>query len=131
MGIEHGTRTQRAWNLVRRYVMRHSHLPREQLFRQALQYPCTDLYSDDDAIAEVILKDFDRAWDSEVCVKLASRFEFVRQRSATPDYAAICSITQCSGKNTKLKQLYWWASGIGCWEAQACREGLQGRHKRA
>ena len=65
--------------------------------------PSRDLFSDDDAIAELILMESDRAWDPEVCVQLTRVFNFVREHSATPDYASICAITGCSRKRG-LKQ---------------------------
>lgn len=110
MGSEHGARTQLAWNFFLRYALRHPHLIRTKLLQQALQDPSMDVYSKDDAIAEDIMRDFGRGGDVEVSVKLTLLFNFVREHSATPDYAAICAITGCSSKNSKLKQVYWNAS---------------------
>ena len=109
MGIQHGAKTQFAWNLVRRYALRHD-LPREQFLRKALYDTSTDMYSEDDAIAEDIMNHFNRAWDIEICVKLTSLFHYVREHSVTPDYAAISAIAGCSHNNSELKQLYWNAS---------------------
>ena len=62
MGV-HGKYTQRAWNLVKRYAMRHPDLSRQQLLHQALVDPSTDMYTHDDAIAETIMDELGRAWD--------------------------------------------------------------------
>ena len=118
MGLEHCTKTQMAWCLFRRYALRYKHLSRQQLLHQALHDPATDVYSEDDFIAENIMKNFRRAWDTEVCVKLTLLFIYVRRHCVTPDYAWICTITGCSTRNRALKQLYWAASDtyrLGFW----------------
>ena len=67
----------------------------------------TDLYSDEDALADEILVEFDREYDVVVSVNLAKLFPTVRLTRETPDYSTICEVTGCSSKNSKLRRLYW------------------------
>lgn len=110
MGPERGRFTQRAWNLVHRYSMTHSHLTRQQLLHQALVDDSIDVYDNDDAIAEAIMGQLGAAWDVEACSKLKLLFLFIREGAAVPAYEHICAITGCSRRNTKKKHLYWNAS---------------------
>ena len=70
----------------------------------------TDLYGDEDALADEILAEFDREYDVDVSVNLAKLFQRVRLTHETPDYFTICDVTGCSSKNRNLKFLYWSAS---------------------
>ena len=106
MGSE-GIRTQRAWLLVRRYAMKHPNLTRQSLLQQALTDGDTCIYIEEDAIAQALMKESDRDWDDEACVKLSWLFPFVLQTSRVPDYPMICEVTGCSPKNNVLKQIYW------------------------
>ena len=111
MGNEYRGRTQLAWNLVRRYALRHPDITaRQQLLAKSMHDRSTDLYTYDDAIAERILAEFDRDYDVGVCVNLAKLFQEVRQTGKTPDYSTICRVTECSSKNARLRYLYWEAS---------------------
>jgi hypothetical protein len=105
-----GERTQRAWTFVGLYSRRYPNLNRMDLMAQALNDKSTDIYTADTAIALNLMSDSCRAGDLEACVKFLMLLPRLRERSVTPDYGEICSITGCSRNNAILKQLYWEAA---------------------
>jgi len=110
MGNEKSQKTQLAWNLTRRYADRHPEMTRQELLESSRHNQSTDLYSDDEAIADRMLAEFQRDYDVDVSVNLAKLFQIVRSKNQTPDYTTICQVTGCSSKNRALRHLYWRAS---------------------
>jgi hypothetical protein len=106
MGPEKSASTERAWDFVRRYWLRHPKLTRQELLEQALSDPSVNIYTDDDAIAEQIMTGMcTETGDDKDPAKadiLKLLFPFVRQRARTPDHYDIRRITGSSPKNIPL-----------------------------
>jgi hypothetical protein len=116
MGPEKSASTERAWDFVRRYWLRHPKLTRQELLEQALSDPSVNIYTDDDAIAEQIMTGMcTETGDDKDPAKadmLKLLFPFVRQRARTPDHYDIRRITGSSPKNIPLLQWLWEASDL-------------------
>ena len=107
-GEKKGARTQRAWRLMRRHMNRHW-LPRADLLRRALTDPATDIYTEDDSVAERIARSLDKWWEMEFADQIKTLFPHLRKRgeNAFPDNYSLCCCTGCGSNNTQRKQMLW------------------------
>ena len=111
MGPQKGRCTQRAWEMVYVYALRHPSLSRQQLLAQALEDPSTDILSDEFLLIKSIAQGLGNSVSPEH-LKADLVFDFVREQQRLPIYAEICQITGCSKKNKSLRDFYWHAADI-------------------
>ena len=107
-GEKKGARTQRAWKFMRRYMNRHW-LPRADLLRRALTDPATDIYTEDDCVAERIARSLDKWWAIEFADQIKKLFNPLRQTGANAflDNSALLDCTGCGKNNPRRKQMLW------------------------
>ena len=103
-----GRRTQRAWDLMRRYATRHPRgITRQQLLQCALLDPARDIFTDEDSDAVEILGALGHSFDADMANHVKLLLPTVRATCAVPDYWTICCLTNVSSKNRARKQTLW------------------------
>ena len=75
----------------------------------SLKDPATNIYTEDDSVAEEIVRDLEHEPDHDLSNQLKMLFPYI-SKAGVPDYGSICKITGCSSAIKKRRHSLWMAS---------------------